>query len=378
MLPNPAPFQSWDTARKNLVDAIDHYLDMSIVLENAITHPFRQLFDNHSLEKIALAVHTDRKSVEPRNEKLKRAEFSLVKIHNRSKKLVPINSLPLELLTRFFTLACGAGCTWNSDQSIFGVATHQSQRTLLALTHVCVGWRNISIGTRSLWSHVDFIYHGPNDNGDNISNNARLWLERARDAPLSIHISMTSHYNKHMSTTFADILPHLQTASSFCIGPTRSERLLQEGLGFWLTNGAPGAVQTLSFLGADKARTRRKLHCDTTKLSRGRIDSMLAPVKVLRLHNTYFDWGSAAYCSLVHLQLASLEVDVCPTIQEMLDILSACPDLHTLKLCTMSMWDCGQTCFKPVTLRKLRVLDFTGMRPDVFGVFLPLLLPGSE
>ena len=164
--------QKWKAARDDLIDAIDAYLDTTIALESAIAKPWGHFSTDADLEEAIYVVHKKRKSVESRIEDLYDAEIYLDKIRNRSKQRVPINSLPLEILTSIFTLACSSGRPEDASLSFFGTPVRPTPKTLLALTRVCSDWRKIvtnipsSVGnlhslpnTRMNLIWVVFIFH---------------------------------------------------------------------------------------------------------------------------------------------------------------------------------------------------------------------------
>ncbi|KAF8595044.1 hypothetical protein BDV93DRAFT_528944 [Ceratobasidium sp. AG-I] len=368
--------QKWKAARDDLIDAIDAYLDTTIALESAIAKPWGHFSTDADLEEAIYVVHKKRKSVESRIEDLYDAEIYLDKIRNRSKQRVPINSLPLEILTSIFTLACSSGRPEDASLSFFGTPVRPTPKTLLALTRVCSDWRRIVTNIPSLWSHIDilmrdYIY----DDDEAILNNTYLWLQRARTMPLSIHVSKRSHHRALPSPGWYSLFGHLQATTSLCIGPVRNQRFPDDVLTLWIASAKNSLVQTLAVLGADGARTKRMLLWGES-FRPEKIDAFLAPIRVLRLHNTYFDWGSRAYHGLVELEMGFLQDSVCPSVEEMAAILLACPELRILRLQAMTAWNSERVYFEPVLLNHLEVLDLTGMRARGLEVFLPLITPG--
>ncbi|KAG8796320.1 hypothetical protein FRC12_000735 [Ceratobasidium sp. 428] len=101
---------------------------------------------------------------------------------NTSSAFVPIDVLPLEILSQIFKFSalpfdCANWC-------------HQISRRhpLVVIPAVCAQWRKLAISTRSLWS---YIYVNGGISHDESNPNAHQWtkllLDRSKGAPLSLH-----------------------------------------------------------------------------------------------------------------------------------------------------------------------------------------------
>jgi hypothetical protein len=61
-------------------------------------------------------------------------------------------------------------------------------------------------------------------------------------------------------------------------------------------------------------------------------------IKDIRIRRGYFDWECSAFEGLVHLQLCDIPSPVCPTLEQLLHMLEASPQLRTLALGQLRVW----------------------------------------
>ncbi|KAG8738919.1 hypothetical protein FRC10_006388 [Ceratobasidium sp. 414] len=375
MATNPAVFQTWYDASINLSTAVQRYLDASLALEAASTHPFTHTgLDKSTQDKLVTSIHTERPSAEEISHKLKGADLALNRTHNRSIKLVPVHSLPREILTSIFAFAC-AQRAFVAPQAPTP-PNYQKFRTLLTITHICSNWRWIAINTATLWTHVDMIESGYLSSRSKLEE---LWLTRACHSPLSVQVSIEETVQSPFVVGALDRLrPHLHRVYSLDF---QSESTyispLKSGLLYWLKNGCPGTVQQLSLTGPTSYPGSWDFF-GSTLLDSARIYSFLAPLRVLRLHRVSLDWESAAYNGLIRLELSNIPLNECPTFQQMDRILSVCPNLKALKMSTFGIRHVVEEdySFQPITLEKLEILDVRHMGSDPYLSLFPLIASG--
>lgn len=82
------------------------------------------------------------------------------------------------------------------------------------------------------------------------------------------------------------------------------------------------------------------------------------------------------YYGLVELQIGHSKNQIPPTLAEMTNILSACPELRILVLQIMSIRTGSEVAYKLVPLNKLEVLDVIGMTSEGLQALLSILAPG--
>lgn len=163
------------------------------------------------------------------------------RVTNMSMTLTPINRLPPEVLSQVFVLAtCAQAC--GSDRRPHPV------HMLTIIPSVCTRWREIAIGTCSIWSHIDMhLDIGLLDNEQSVFDRAKLWLDRARGVPIHLHISRkppTSHNT--ILEILALILPHMQLVSSLNIGHLSDVKLTADLLRHFIFQCQPGSLSVIS------------------------------------------------------------------------------------------------------------------------------------
>lgn len=392
-------FQNWNAALEKLVSAIDQYRDTLVALEAAFHKPHEHFPNAFSLEETIVNIYERRTLISSKVDELYELNVCLERIRNRSRTQVPINTLPPEVLAHIFSLACGSSCFARPERSVLGHSIRETPQTLLALTRVCSDWRRTTIDSPGLWSHID-IYQGQTASGrvglgdlqdsDSLSlsppaprlhfpsivPDASLWIDRARNAPLSVHISSDSPKNNVPQDCLRWMFPRLSAATSLSIGPTESAEWLTSILDLWMILVPSGNLRSLTILGPDVFPNSLRL--GWTEQSPGMVvfQPLAAPIRSLRLHGAYFDWDSPVYRGLVEIKMSGMGYNTTVTREQMVIILRACPELRILQLVGTSVLEELQASCDPVPLSKLEVLDLARMRSRSLKEIMPIIDPG--
>jgi hypothetical protein len=93
------------------------------------------------------------------------------RLRTRHNAAIPISRLPVEILMDILRVVA-----FGSASSDLVFPQSQSEARLLRLTHVCTHWRDLAVGTPSLWTTPPFQY----------PYLAKLYLQRSLNQPLSI------------------------------------------------------------------------------------------------------------------------------------------------------------------------------------------------
>ncbi|KAG8763609.1 hypothetical protein FRC11_000547 [Ceratobasidium sp. 423] len=321
--------------------------------------------------------------------KMQKAKLAIKITRNYAFSIVPINSLPPEILTRIFRIAS------NGDPSCID-----------HLAAVCSRWRSVSLGTCSLWTRIDYRPNILNWRFRELLARAELHVSRSGQLPLDVHISAASElYAKHAYGT---------ALGDFCrkIAPyTQSLELDFEDFHTQWSNDSMHSVFT-AFLSGCKPGILTKLVTNdadrfgffTTGAERNLVDSSLgvdiwhseleeifAPIRVLNLTGLFPRWTSQAYCGLVELRLypaysSQSEYDNPGTIPEsqLVTILSASPGLRLLHFDLHITDRVGDDGLAPrrACLTELEVLEadpgYEDNSFDVIESLLRLLEPGPK
>ncbi|KAG8694892.1 hypothetical protein FRC08_008197 [Ceratobasidium sp. 394] len=248
----PTSFKAWNNSRKHLEDAIQSYLEHSQALETTVLHRGDGTFGCGALGELFAKVREEQASINPRNEKLKRASVALNRIYNQSTTFVPIRSLSHDVLVYIFTLVWDK-CRFfpSSDRQI---TRCEITKTILAVSHVCTDWRRLAINTPTLWTHVDIIDNGRYTRGRGEWD--RMWLGRVGSAPLSVQVAIQDNAERNYTKGALNwLVPHLSKVYSLGLHADSRHRL-QAALAYWMSNGTPGAVQALTLAGRSEPLLR--------------------------------------------------------------------------------------------------------------------------
>ncbi|KAG8738006.1 hypothetical protein FRC10_007420 [Ceratobasidium sp. 414] len=256
-----------------------------------------------------------------------------------------ISHLPSETLIRILALAVGdSPCAiWDQDR----------YQTLLSIPLVCVRWNHIATGIRSLWSHVDLhISLTSEDDDPNFGlGRIRLWLDRSRGLPIHIHFPEDDRAAREdlIQGLVSVLRPHATFLRSMILHSSRyaNSRLTESLLSLFFTDGILSHLQTL-------------------------VLSQLYEFRSIRT----IPWPRKPLPGLVELDLYEVRYYACPTLDEIVAILSNCPVLHTLKLRKLSMRIGRQGNHPPIRLPSLRLLEIVCLDLLVAPTFLSVLFPG--
>ncbi|KAI0345790.1 hypothetical protein BDW22DRAFT_1353385 [Trametopsis cervina] len=281
-----------------------------------------------------------------------------------------INELPTELLSYIFELGAvaqkeahgHADDDDDEDDRSFDSLSHSSSgssffdRKLpfeLLVSRICRQWREVATGLPVLWTTLTF------ENPLNNFEQQRVYLERAKGAPLDISIDCTfeededpeehdalnmdigrseSRVYKEIKQVLEMIAPHISHWHSFEV--MVSHYLLMQLVLETLASASEGAPLLEVLLlyhyedGPDDMNTAT-FQPATLKVQDFVLFNNRAPkLAHVALWGVHLNWGKSTFLSGLHeLELAYHAPDVRPSYQEFLSILKASPELVTLTLC---------------------------------------------
>ncbi|KAG8709329.1 hypothetical protein FRC11_005630 [Ceratobasidium sp. 423] len=367
LLPSHA-LQQWTDAQENLKLAIQRYLDSTITLQSNLyssIHPTNAASVRNTLAQTWL----DDCPVADKHSKLTRAQKHVNQIRN---SFLSINTLPLEILLRIFRFT--AFKTFHAQYSTPIPYSYQQDdhRDLIVLTHVCSYWRTVLLNTPSFWSQ--FVSDPRYYLGDECER-AAVYSNRANGVPQSLsfyeQLDHRSFYWYHFDTMTKIIEPRLDNLTQMTLLNFEDIRLVTRIITFWLNNGRPGALRSLTIQLEPKAMYPKPIFTGNAQQA----ESILGPIRTLSLRGITFAWDSPIYWNLVMLRIGNINLVNYPTIDEMLGVLSACPLLHTLRLYGMGILPGHSTSLEPVYLTELENLNLALLTPQSVGLLLPRLFP---
>lgn len=302
---------------------------------------------------------------------LNTVHFTLAGMRNKSRELVPISSLPSELLGYIFTLL---PCHCLHDTPLPAKDLRKYPDVLL---EVSTHWRRVALATRSLWSHIDILPCGPHST--RFYSMAYDSLQRADGAPLHIHITHEKPASRSQVLRMLDLI--LPFAPQF-----RSLELVSSQDGSWLYgavlagcvgSSSPGCIRSVALTKRSPSRvnlTRETWGALFLQHSWEDLDARLQSMHTLHLDGVSIGLSSKAYAGLTNLQFG-FEQPI--TKAQIAEVLSANPALSALKIRLLAIVPTGEQ-FDLITLNHLKLLSVTGVNDHTLGHVLSLLAPGPE
>ncbi|CAE6446511.1 unnamed protein product [Rhizoctonia solani] len=321
----------------------------------------------------------------------------------------PINALPREVMSRIFSLAAGEDCALYQVQPT-GCKMRSKHADLL--THVCSHWRQIALGSRTLWSHIDIHSYGSFNT--QLISRADVYASRAGDTPLVLHVHLenTAKQPSLDNATFkliASIAP--RTRALILKSETYYRSFLDLMLETALNHCTPGILTQLSvrscstvdypsdqFLLA-KLNTGYENHVSTNDQNllegppRQRFDNVMLHLTNLHMGTLFIPWSSRAYHNLTELCVTRGSGDLGRESGKILEsdlvvILRSSPFLRRLELDLVVLEGLSTTTpVEPIALNYIEILKVAeqapgsnsfSLRESELGPLLRWIAPGSK
>ncbi|CAE6443729.1 hypothetical protein ACGC1H_002513 [Rhizoctonia solani] len=355
-----------------LSSAIDRYMQACAAILNYCeigSSSARALLDCAMVEIPKVSVY---------DEKVQRAKATIWRTRNQSPNLAPINTLPFEIMSYIFWLS------WDCSLSVEHRPNPFYPSVLL---RVCSRWRQITLGSHKLWSHIDVHTNW----APNLSlKRAKLFATQSAQLPLDLHIKtglLSSKHHKRLTDFYRSVAPRVQ---SFEIHHGDDSDPFHDDHQTWLDTLLSGVTAgTLSrvciksyglqavpvFLCTqDSAPTgHRNVRVSVTEQH---LEDILFPVTRLQLKGIYPTWSSRAYCGLVELSLEALRgSEITLKDSELATILQASPGLRVFHF-GLGIEREGSV-LPPVELNDLQSLQITSYSHSAQKSVLRMVHPGQ-
>ncbi|KAG9094275.1 hypothetical protein FRC07_011331 [Ceratobasidium sp. 392] len=290
---------------------------------------------------------------------------SLSKARNLSYTLVPINRLPQPLLLSAFSYAINPEYTKRTrlPQPLFQEQTHPT----LTVSSVCSSWRRLVLESPVLWSTILF------DQNNQTYQLAKASLARTGDAPIHVQTILAERLQ---NTTWLQLLrPRHDIICSLDLIVADMDSL-REILALW-PNDSPAPSLRSCNVKVLKSVFRTDV-APPRVLSDQVHGQFLQNVASFSLCGGYFDWNSAAFANLEHLELVWIAEVNGPTLSQIANILRASPRLRTLCLFEVSILADEKEQHAPIQLDNLEKLVLMTSYERVWVELLPLLSLGPH
>ncbi|KAI9455926.1 hypothetical protein BJY52DRAFT_615746 [Lactarius psammicola] len=246
---------------------------------------------------------------------IKTLEESIRALRLRRNALVPVSSLPPEVIAAIFTFL-----RLRFTSAAFTLGEKTNTLPWLHVAHVCHRWREIALNQSPFWSHVDFTTL--------TSAGAAEILARAKKAPLHLEARFPiGHWDDARFSTFQkELQPRVSHICHLGIsaGPFNLRRILGG-----LASPAP-ALEYLSL--SNEKYQNRALLSSRALIPNNIFDGTTPRLSCLVLCNCNISWTSPLLKGLKNLEIITLSENMRPSLTIWLDALDEMPQLETLIL----------------------------------------------
>ncbi|EUC58256.1 F-box-like domain protein, partial [Rhizoctonia solani AG-3 Rhs1AP] len=326
-------------ASEHLSIALERYIHVCLGVRESYTreNTFPKITYQHSRQ-----MDTELATIASYDTQLQRAKLAISQVRNFSLDLVPVHSLPPELVTRIFQFALAPEPhepDWSQDPK--GVGFPQSPDYL---AQVCSRWRQIAFASPSLWSHLNFALHMSRYQGH--LPRALSYVARASQLPLRLYISEPCEIKQRNPSVFEFIgsiasrvlALEYHSGGIECLAPVLRSLLSNSRAGTLtklVTNSTSGHLNSFlltaeTWTALDDNGLDNMSPC--LDISDEQLEAIFAPLTILHLRAIFPRWGSAAYHNLVDLRLTSAFRYSWSSIREanLVSVLKASPGLRIL------------------------------------------------
>jgi len=223
-------------------------------------------------------------------------------VRSLKNSFAPINRIPPDVLL----LIPGYFDHDDNDENDDDDDDDDMDQDLIALTHVCRGWRDVFTSCSSLWTRLDFT---------NVEK-TRTYIRRSQSSPLEIYLENSEDLN-YLDDAFSLVIPHLHRLKSLAIDADvlpdvfrhfRCQTPLLEELSILLYNDHNQVFDSALF-GGDLSSLRKLTLSGTITI-------------------THFPWNNMANLKVLNLRSWASGYNV----TQLLDFFESAPLLHTVKL----------------------------------------------
>ncbi|KAK7042656.1 F-box domain-containing protein [Favolaschia claudopus] len=250
-----------------------------------------------------------------------------------------IDRLPNEILSPIFLLAVGQPQHWHdgSDPSITTSPT--------TLSHICRRWRQVSLGTGSLWTQIVLTYPTSNEQ----LTCALTWLSRSTTYPLDILLDFRDPDWDWEEETHGFGWRHMEAVLSLLLPTASRWRTLELFTDTWApiyafllhTHTIGRCLEKLEKLHLARCNEYFALKGEVFKPAAlgkhlplfGGAEAAVPRLREVTLTGVHVDWSAGHWqplSCLVKLELKYQAADVMPSVAQFRQILLQSPDLETL------------------------------------------------
>ncbi|QRW13364.1 tigger transposable element-derived protein 6 [Ceratobasidium sp. AG-Ba] len=364
----------WTQARDSLSSALQCYLDTCLWFRDA---SLQSSFRLNEPAAIFQTFDQELQNTPAYVSKLHKAHAALAVARNHSRKLVPINSLPREVLTRIFGIVTGFRredpCPFLGTESL-----HRPD----SLSEVCSFWNQLVKSTPSLWSCIELVVSRRMQ--PNSYALASQFLRFSNGVPLSIRLVGRSYIEPEELNTLLEWLSSVVKRTYRLEACARSfdASHLRAILACWLEHGNPWSLKEMDLGLMSWSTNVETLEIGPSNAaSEGfgippeRAQEFFKSITLLRLREIFFRWDRVTFGGLITLSLKGEAI----TEEHLIILLSSNPGLCYLSLSLeITEVAAGKPAQAPVRLSNLQTLTIKTPSTSGIGCVLRSILPGAR
>ncbi|QRV93665.1 pyrolysin [Ceratobasidium sp. AG-Ba] len=328
--------QKWMSSQTQLTASASDFLNNCHILRKEVAQTFQ--FPNQAVLNDTIAgVKSRIQSISVVEKCMQESRAVLNALLDTSTSHIPINKLPLELLSRIFSIA------------VVSSSCHIQAARIDALANiplVCSRWYQVATNNSSLWSHIDLRVHSRSLPVKVWLNRIESRLERARGTLLHIHSEMFHRQFPRLAIPelIVTILPYISNIASLNLSP--GNRNLT-----W-------ALLSTYFESRDPSNLVRLAVSDLSVGEGGLI----------------IPWSARPLPKLKFLELSGDGLGTKFNFSDISTILSGSPDLDTLCLGSLRFHHTSPPDRNAIiSLPHLRILDLSQLHGEAFDDLLAML-----
>lgn len=198
----------------------------------------------------------------------------------------------------------------------------------LTVSQVSRRWRSVAIDTANLWTKIDFAEGPP-------YKFSQILLERSKNAPLNISLSLSEGDNKEgIDAVMAMLVPaHSERVSVLGINAISLNQIDWILSRFLTDTDTPPPIVDLQLTEAEASGEQVKISIKPELLPQ--LIKLAAGIQRLALDGVQLPWGGPMFSNLTHLKIESNPGDVegaRPTEDQFIAILKSSPTLQMLRI----------------------------------------------
>ncbi|KAG8788595.1 hypothetical protein FRC12_014400 [Ceratobasidium sp. 428] len=368
-----AAFSYWRHLQEQLAQTILDYADACSALKTALEILPVDYSTRDQQAEAVFDLHSLLSALTSYEQTLQKARFSLMATRKATNGLIPINSLPIEILA-----------------TIFVSVVQQGADAICNLNLVCKLWRRIALQTPACWSWialpVGLKSHGAYDYTE-------VWAKRAQNQPLRLSIweyqKLPVKFDNEVDASgmlhsLVPLMSRVYKLELEAKGVGAGE-LVPEILGCWVQHGSTGTAETLE-LDIPVKLAAVRLSADSGHLghkwpSPDAYESFFGSLHSLSVVNAKLDRRLGFYSGLVNLHLGPIDNLTAYTQWDIAAILKECSKLSSLAIVDHHIKLDRENPFLPnaIALNDLKVLRLESRGPPKnIWIFLQIITSSSD